>query len=125
MSSTTSWYLIVALIGASAAVTLVYLAESAGRALGFVDLPRRGELQRYKLPRTGGYGVFAACWLAILTSFLIQPTAVERHRLDCTIVLDLRRFDGHCHDAATRPQPTNLASLAGATRASRSLGAGP
>ena len=60
--TTTTWYLLIAATAFIAGIAGVRAAERAGRALGVVDRPRRGELQEYILPRTGGYGVFAACW---------------------------------------------------------------
>lgn len=68
-----TWYLVVFLAAALVAAPLVMAAERAGRRLGMVDLPRQGETQRHAAPRTGGYGVFGAFWLAILLSFAVMP----------------------------------------------------
>ena len=73
-----AWY---AFIGASAAVLavpFVLVAERIGRAAGLVDHPRSGEVQERVLPRTGGYGVFAAFWAAVGLSFLVAPPTLER-----------------------------------------------
>jgi len=74
----TAWYLLVACAAVVASLVFVRIAERVGRIVGMVDRPRRGELQEVILPRTGGYGVFAACWTAILVSFLVAPPALER-----------------------------------------------
>src|SRR5437763_12796661 len=81
---TSIWYLLVAAIASASAVLFVLVAERVGRAAGLVDRPRRGELQEYILPRTGGYGVLAACWLAILFGFVAAPEAVDRLPADVT-----------------------------------------
>lgn len=82
-----TWYLAVFGAASLAAVPLVLAAERAGRALGLVDWPRAGEVQRRPVPRTGGYGVFAAFWFAILLSFLLAPAEVERLQADNTRLL--------------------------------------
>jgi len=63
-------------------VPLVLLAERAGVALGFVDHPRPNEVQRRIIPRTGGYAVFLAFWLAILLSFILPLPELERLEAD-------------------------------------------
>lgn len=77
----TGWYAAVFAAGAGAIVPLAIAAERVGRRLEIVDRPRRGELQRRTLPRTGGYAVFVAFWLAILASFLLSPSS-ELRRAD-------------------------------------------
>ncbi|MBM2810230.1 MAG: glycosyl transferase family 4 [Chloroflexi bacterium] len=76
------WLLLVLVVAAGSAVPLVVVAESLGRRLGLVDLPRRGEVQRHSVPRTGGYGVWCAFWLTILVSFIIAPPDLERLSAD-------------------------------------------
>jgi UDP-GlcNAc:undecaprenyl-phosphate/decaprenyl-phosphate GlcNAc-1-phosphate transferase len=76
------WLLLIALVAAGAAIPLVLLAERVGRRVGFVDYPRRGEVQRYELPRTGGYGIFLAFWIAVLASFLVVPAGLDRLEAD-------------------------------------------
>ncbi|MPZ15210.1 MAG: hypothetical protein GEU73_12435 [Chloroflexi bacterium] len=76
--STELWFLLVFLVAAGAAIPLVMISEQAGRSLGLVDRPRRGEVQQHIVPRTGGYGVFLAFWLAILVSFLGMPAELVR-----------------------------------------------
>jgi UDP-GlcNAc:undecaprenyl-phosphate GlcNAc-1-phosphate transferase len=70
-----------------AGVTLAVGAERLGIRLGIVDHPRRGEVQQRDLPRTGGYGVLLAFWLAILLSFLFVPADLERLPADNTRLL--------------------------------------
>ena len=72
------WLLVVFLGGFVAAAALALLAERGGHALGLVDRPRSGELQRRATPRTGGYGLLAAFWLAIGLSFVLVPGDLER-----------------------------------------------
>src|SRR5687768_14720552 len=81
------WLLLVALVSAGAAIPLVLLFERIGRRVGFVDYPRRGEVQSYVLPRTGGYGMFLAFWLAILASILMVPDSLARLPADNTRLL--------------------------------------
>jgi UDP-GlcNAc:undecaprenyl-phosphate GlcNAc-1-phosphate transferase len=72
------WLAAVFLTAALGAVALVVAAERIGIGLGIVDYPRSGEVQQRELPRTGGYGVMLAFWIAILMSFLVVPGALER-----------------------------------------------
>ncbi len=76
------WLLLVFVVATAAAAVLVIAAERAGRALGLVDRPRSGETQQRALPRTGGYGVLVAFWLAIGVSYLVAPTDLERLAAD-------------------------------------------
>src|SRR5438552_9797478 len=73
-----SWYLAIGAAAFLLTIPLVLLSERFGRATGLVDHPRRGELQEYILPRTGGYGVLVGFWAAIGLSFLIAPVDLER-----------------------------------------------
>jgi UDP-GlcNAc:undecaprenyl-phosphate GlcNAc-1-phosphate transferase len=81
------WLLLVAVVAAGSAVPLVLIAERIGRRVGLVDYPRRGEMQHYALPRTGGYGMFIAFWLAIVVSFLVVPDRDVRLEADNTRLL--------------------------------------
>jgi len=73
-----TWLCSVFLAAAVTAAALVLAAERVGVSLGIVDHPREGEVQQRDLPRTGGYGVLLAFWLAILLSFLLVPGELER-----------------------------------------------
>ena len=77
-----AWYGAIAAAACLLALALVRIAERLGIALGFVDLPRRGEVQQRPLPRTGGYGVLVAFWLAIGLSFVVAPASLERLAAD-------------------------------------------
>lgn len=72
------WFATVFLSAGLMAIPLVRAAELVGHHLDLVDRPRRGEVQRQVIPRTGGYGIFVAFWLAILVSFAVIPTDLER-----------------------------------------------
>lgn len=61
---------VVAFLGA---LLLTPLSSRIGIAVGLVDTPRPGELQRRPVPRSGGYAVFAAFFLAVAASLLVLP----------------------------------------------------
>ena len=73
-----SWYLEILAVAAVSAFLLSMLVERAGVRLGLVDRPRQGEIQQHAVPRTGGYGIVLAFWLAIGASFLVTPEDLER-----------------------------------------------
>src|SRR5438093_7941608 len=73
-----AWLLIVFAVALASAALLAVIADHLGHRLGVVDLPRVGEVQRRPMPRTGGYAVLAAFWLAIGLSFMLQPAELER-----------------------------------------------
>jgi UDP-GlcNAc:undecaprenyl-phosphate GlcNAc-1-phosphate transferase len=60
------------------AAALVLVADRLGHTVGLVDQPRSGEVQQRALPRTGGYAVLGAFWLAIGLSYLAAPSELER-----------------------------------------------
>jgi UDP-GlcNAc:undecaprenyl-phosphate/decaprenyl-phosphate GlcNAc-1-phosphate transferase len=68
-----SWTLGVAVLGAIASFALVGLAIRRGSGLGIVDAPRPGELQKYVVPRTGGYAMLLALWLAVALAVFGRP----------------------------------------------------
>ncbi len=61
------------------ALLLVPLAAAVGAAVGgaLVDLPRPGEVQRRPISRTGGYGLVAAFFLALLVSIPIADRSFD------------------------------------------------
>jgi UDP-GlcNAc:undecaprenyl-phosphate/decaprenyl-phosphate GlcNAc-1-phosphate transferase len=59
---------IIAVTGFVASLLLVPLAAKAGMKLGFTDKPRPGEVGKRITPRTGGYGIIAAFFVALLVS---------------------------------------------------------
>jgi hypothetical protein len=72
------WYTFIAAAAVLLAAAFAVIMERIGNTLGLIDWPRAGELQERPLPRTGGYAVFAAFWLAILLSFTLAPDNLER-----------------------------------------------
>jgi UDP-GlcNAc:undecaprenyl-phosphate/decaprenyl-phosphate GlcNAc-1-phosphate transferase len=73
-----AWLLAIFTVSVGVAVPLVMAAERIGPALGLVDRPRVGEVQQRALPRSGGYGVLVAVWIAIGVSYLVAPAELER-----------------------------------------------
>jgi UDP-GlcNAc:undecaprenyl-phosphate/decaprenyl-phosphate GlcNAc-1-phosphate transferase len=51
---------------------LACLAERFGHRLGVLDIPRPGEVQRWSVPRTGGYAMLGALWLALLIGYVLR-----------------------------------------------------
>jgi len=76
------WLLMVFVLTVGVAAVLVLGAERIGQALRLVDRPRSAETQQRAVPRTGGYGLLAAFWLAIGASYLVAPTDLERLSAD-------------------------------------------
>ncbi len=76
------WLLGVFVVAAGAAFVLTGAAGQIGQRLGMLDYPRRNELQRSVVPRTGGYGICAAFVLAVLASLLIPSAELERSAED-------------------------------------------
>ncbi len=63
--------LLVFAVAAGAALALVPLSARIGAAVGLIDLPRPGEVQRRPVGRAGGYGIVAAFFLALAVSIPI------------------------------------------------------
>ncbi len=63
----------------AAAAVFVPLAGRCGRRLGFVDHPRRGEVQTAAVPRSGGYGIFAAYLIGVGASLLLLPRYADEY----------------------------------------------
>ncbi len=76
------WFAIVVAVAFSTVIPLVLIAERVGTRFGIVDRPRRGEVQQFVLPRTGGYAVVFAFWAAILVSFALPPAQEVRLQAD-------------------------------------------
>jgi UDP-GlcNAc:undecaprenyl-phosphate/decaprenyl-phosphate GlcNAc-1-phosphate transferase len=70
------WVLGVAVLGATATYVLVGVAIRHGRKLGMVDAPRPGEVQVRAVPRSGGYAMLAALWLAVGLAYFGRPGGV-------------------------------------------------
>ena len=71
------WVLGVAVLGAVASYGLVGAAIRHGRVLGMVDAPRPGEVQQRPVPRSGGYAMLVALWLAVGLAYLGRPADVS------------------------------------------------
>lgn len=66
----------------AAAYILTPVAGRLGTKVGFVDHPRPGEVQKRPTPRSGGYAIFVAFWVAVGLSLVLLPrTSDEQHRL--------------------------------------------
>ena len=63
--------LLVFVVAAAGALALVPLSARVGAAVGLIDLPRPGEVQRRPVGRAGGYGIVAAFFLALAVSIPI------------------------------------------------------
>lgn len=75
------WLVLAFGVAALTTFGLAVLAERYGRRLGVLDVPRPGEVQRWSVPRTGGYAMLGGLWLALgigyllRTRFLVDPEA--------------------------------------------------
>ena len=82
-----------------AAAVLVPLAGAAGRRLGFVDRPRRGEVQAFVLPRSGGYGIVLAFAVGVGVSLVLLPRYTDEYprlwglMLGAAVLLPLAALD--------------------------------
>lgn len=66
------WLLLAFAIAAASTFVLAVLAERYGRRLGVLDIPRPGEVQRWSVPRTGGYAMLIGLWLALAVGYLLR-----------------------------------------------------
>ncbi len=71
------WMFGVAAIAVVASYVLVSYAVREGQSLGMVDAPRPGEVQVRSVPRTGGYAMLGALWLALTLAYLARPSEVR------------------------------------------------
>jgi UDP-GlcNAc:undecaprenyl-phosphate GlcNAc-1-phosphate transferase len=71
------WMLGVAGLAALVSYVLVGLASRHGARLGLIDAPRTGEVQSRTVPRTGGYAMLAALWVAVGLAVFGRPAGVE------------------------------------------------
>lgn len=74
--------LLVFAVACGGALLAVPLAAAVGGAVGgaLVDRPRPGELQRRPIARTGGYGIVAAFFLALVVSLPITDRSYDSYR---------------------------------------------
>jgi UDP-N-acetylmuramyl pentapeptide phosphotransferase/UDP-N-acetylglucosamine-1-phosphate transferase len=74
--------LLVFSVAAAGALALVPLSARIGAAVGLIDLPRPGEVQRRPVGRAGGYGIVAAFFLALAVSIPIADRVPDEfHKL--------------------------------------------
>ncbi len=72
MIRTELWLGVAFLVATAATYALAVLTERFGRRLGVLDVPRAGEVQRWAVPRTGGYAMLGGLWLALLVGYLLR-----------------------------------------------------
>lgn len=68
----TPWLALALVVATGATYALARGAERLGRRLGVLDVPRPGEVQRWSVPRTGGYAMLGGLWLALLVAYLLR-----------------------------------------------------
>src|SRR5262249_35668951 len=73
----TAWLVSVAALGLLSSLVLVRLARDHGWRVGLVDPPRPNEGQFRETPRSGGYGLLLAFWLAVGASLALRPTGLD------------------------------------------------
>jgi UDP-GlcNAc:undecaprenyl-phosphate/decaprenyl-phosphate GlcNAc-1-phosphate transferase len=66
------WLGLAFVIAAATTYGLAKAAERLGRRMGVLDEPRPGEVQRWSVPRTGGYAMLGGLWLALLVGYLLR-----------------------------------------------------
>jgi UDP-GlcNAc:undecaprenyl-phosphate GlcNAc-1-phosphate transferase len=71
------WIVAVGLLAVLASYTLVGLAVRHSASLGMVDVPRPGEVQVRAVPRSGGYGMLGAVWLATGLAVFARPAELQ------------------------------------------------
>jgi len=74
--------LLIFAVACGGALLAVPLAAAVGKAVGgaLVDRPRPGEIQRRPIARTGGYGIIAAFFLALVVSLPITDRSYDNYR---------------------------------------------
>jgi UDP-GlcNAc:undecaprenyl-phosphate GlcNAc-1-phosphate transferase len=66
------WLLLAFVIAVCATFALAVQAERYGRRMRVLDLPRAGEVQRWAVPRTGGYAMLGGLWVALAVAYLLR-----------------------------------------------------
>ena len=74
--------LLIFAVALGGALLAVPLAAAIGGAVGgaLVDRPRPGEIQRHPIARTGGYGIIAAFFLALVVSLPLTDRSYDHYR---------------------------------------------
>ncbi len=68
----TPWLVLAFVVAAVTTFMLAKGAERLGRRLGVLDVPRPGEVQRWSVPRTGGYAMLGGLWVALLVAYVLR-----------------------------------------------------
>ena len=66
------WLLLAFVVATATTFGLAVLAERSGRQLGVLDVPRPGELQKWAVPRTGGYAMLGGLWVGLFVAYLFR-----------------------------------------------------
>jgi UDP-GlcNAc:undecaprenyl-phosphate GlcNAc-1-phosphate transferase len=66
------WLLLAFIVGAGVTFAFTLQAERIGGQLRVLDVPRPGEVQRWVVPRTGGYAMLAGLWVALAVAYLLR-----------------------------------------------------
>src|SRR5207237_8219804 len=66
------WLAVAFVVATVATYVLAVLTERFGRRLGVLDVPRAGEVQRWAVPRTGGYAMLGGLWLTLLVGYALR-----------------------------------------------------
>jgi UDP-GlcNAc:undecaprenyl-phosphate GlcNAc-1-phosphate transferase len=66
------WLTLGFVVAAACTYLLARVTERFGRRLGVLDVPRAGEVQRWSVPRTGGYAMLGGLWLALLVGYVLR-----------------------------------------------------
>jgi UDP-GlcNAc:undecaprenyl-phosphate GlcNAc-1-phosphate transferase len=83
------WLAVAFVVAVATTYALALVAERLGRRMGVVDNPRPGEVQRWSVPRTGGYAMLGGLWIALLTAYLLR----DRFLIDPDIGTDWNPAD--------------------------------
>jgi UDP-GlcNAc:undecaprenyl-phosphate/decaprenyl-phosphate GlcNAc-1-phosphate transferase len=66
------WLLLAFTVAVGTTFVLALQAERYGRRLQVLDVPRPGEVQRWTVPRTGGYAMLGGLWAALAVGYLLR-----------------------------------------------------
>jgi UDP-GlcNAc:undecaprenyl-phosphate GlcNAc-1-phosphate transferase len=66
------WLLLAFVVASETTFVFAMVAERYGRRMGVLDVPRPGEVQRWTVPRTGGYAMLLGLWVALLVAYVLR-----------------------------------------------------
>jgi UDP-GlcNAc:undecaprenyl-phosphate GlcNAc-1-phosphate transferase len=66
------WLALAFVVAAGSTFALGLQAERFGRRLKVLDMPRPGEVQRWSVPRTGGYAMLGGLWVALAVAYVLR-----------------------------------------------------